>query len=278
MTASTIKRSDATRQALLRAARAEFAQYGLAGARVDRIAEAAGVNKERIYGLFGSKDRLFDVIIVDTMREFMEVVQPLAETEPGDYVGKLFDYHRDNPQLLRLLLWEGLHRGADAHDVDGWRADHYVQKFDRAQEQFGVDEQQAGRLLLALCGLANWTHAVPQTTRLLLGDAASDTDATREFVKEFARAAMRNTAPAPTEHAPDVTPDPIVPESVNTLITPVDAAARRLRDAQAAADAARAELATALRSAHSAGAGANQLARQVAGTISRPLVLKLLAE
>lgn len=274
MTASTIKRSDATRQALLRAARAEFAQYGLAGARVDRIAEAAGVNKERIYGLFGSKDRLFDVIIVDTMREFMEVVQPLAETEPGDYVGKLFDYHRDNPQLLRLLLWEGLHRGADAHDVDGWRAEHYVRKFDRAQEQFGVDEQQAGRLLLALCGLANWTHAVPQTTRLLLGDAASDTDATREFVKEFARAAMRNNVPAPTERAPD----PTSAESVNTLTTPVDAAALRLRDAQAAADAARAELATALRAAHAAGAGANQLARQVAGTISRPLVLKLLAE
>ncbi|MGW0637690.1 TetR/AcrR family transcriptional regulator [Nocardia salmonicida] len=274
MTASTIKRSDATRQALLRAARAEFAQYGLAGARVDRIAEAAGVNKERIYGLFGSKDRLFDVIIVDTMREFMEVVQPLAETEPGDYVGKLFDYHRDNPQLLRLLLWEGLHRGADAHDVDGWRAEHYVRKFDRAQEQFGVDEQQAGRLLLALCGLANWTHAVPQTTRLLLGDAASDTDATREFVKEFARAAMRNNVPAPTERAPD----PTSPESVNTLTTPVDAAALRLRDAQADADAARAELATALRAAHAAGAGANQLARQVAGTISRPLVLKLLAE
>ncbi|MFI7529064.1 TetR/AcrR family transcriptional regulator [Nocardia salmonicida] len=278
MTASTIKRSDATRQALLRAARAEFAQYGLAGARVDRIAEAAGVNKERIYGLFGSKDRLFDVIIVDTMREFMEVVQPLAETEPGDYVGKLFDYHRDNPQLLRLLLWEGLHRGADAHDIDGWRADHYVRKFDRAQEQFGVDEQQAGRLLLALCGLANWSHAVPQTTRLLLGDAASDTDATREFVKEFARAAMRNKATTPAERAPDATPDPISPESVNTLTTQVEAAARRLRDAQAAADAARAELATALRAAHSAGAGANQLARQVAGTISRPLVLKLLAE
>ncbi|MGW6702463.1 TetR/AcrR family transcriptional regulator [Nocardia sp. NPDC055049] len=274
MTASTIKRSDATRQALLRAARAEFAQYGLAGARVDRIAEAAGVNKERIYGLFGSKDRLFDVIIVDTMREFMEVVQPLAETEPGDYVGKLFDYHRDHPQLLRLLLWEGLHRGADAHDVDGWRADHYGQKFDRAQEQFGVDEKQAGRLLLALCGLANWTHAVPQTTRLLLGDAASDTDATREFVKEFARAALRNLATTPQPVAPQ--PDTTLPEPVNALTTPVDDAARRLREAQAAADAARAELATALRTAHAAGAGANQLARRVAGTMSRPLVLKLL--
>ncbi|MGK8520882.1 TetR/AcrR family transcriptional regulator [Nocardia asteroides] len=282
-----MKRSDATRQALLRAAREEFAQYGLAGARVDRIAEAAGVNKERIYGLFGSKDKLFDVILIDTLREFIDVVQPLADTEPGAYVGKLFDYHRDNPQLLRLLLWEALHRGADAHDIDGWRARHYVRKSDRAREQFDVEATNAGRLLLALCGLANWSHAVPQTTKLLLGEAgAEDKDATRAFLMDFARAAMRRDA-APGEREarlPEV-------ELVNELTTgaapadagtdsrtQVDRAARRLRDAQAAADAARAELATALRAAHAEGESANRLAKQVAGTLSRPVVLRLLSD
>src|SRR5690606_35937694 len=140
----------------------EFAEYGLAGARVDRIAEAAGVNKERIYGLFGSKDKLFDVILIDSLREFMETVQPLADTEVGDYVAKLFDYHHNNPKLLRLMLWEALHRGADAHDIDGWRADFYERKFDRAQQQFGVDQQRAGLLLIALCGVANWANTLPQ--------------------------------------------------------------------------------------------------------------------
>ncbi|WP_280497868.1 TetR/AcrR family transcriptional regulator [Nocardia asiatica] len=276
---ATMKRSDATRQALLRAARDEFARHGLAGARVDRIAEAAGVNKERIYGLFGSKDKLFDVILIDTLREFIDVVKPLADTEPGAYVGKLFDYHRDNPQLLRLMLWEALHRGADAHDIDGWRAAHYVRKSDRAQEQFDVDSANAGRLLLALCGLANWSHAVPQTTKLLLGEsAAADKDATRAFLMEFARAAMRRD-PASGERAASL---PEV-ELVNDLTTDdqqseVHRAAQRLRDAQAAAEAARAELATALRAAHTAGASANQLARQVSGTLSRPVVLKLLSQ
>ncbi|WP_255219314.1 TetR/AcrR family transcriptional regulator, partial [Nocardia tenerifensis] len=292
---ATVKRSDATRQALLRAARDEFAEYGLAGARVDRIAEAAGVNKERIYGLFGSKDKLFDVILIDTMREFMDVVQPLTETDPGRYVGKLFDYHNNNPQLLRLLLWEGLHRGVDAHDIDGWRAQHYEQKFDRAIEQFGVDARYAGRLLLALCGMSNWSLAVPQTTRLLLGDAAEDKAATREFMQEFAKAAMRNFPPAPDRSAADDSDavngltipadEPAVPanqqatladqpttladqpttsadqltvpadHSTNSTDQPtiqtgqqarVDRAAQRLREAQAAADAARAELAAAL--------------------------------
>ncbi|WP_330250753.1 TetR/AcrR family transcriptional regulator [Nocardia sp. NBC_00565] len=277
---ATMKRSDATKQALLRAARIEFAEYGLAGARVDRIAEAAGVNKERIYGLFGSKDKLFDVILIDTMREFMDVVQPLAETEPGEYVGKLFDYHRENPQLLRLLLWEGLHRGTDAHDIDGWRAQHYERKFDRAKEQFDVDANHAGRLLLALCGLSNWSLAVPQTTLLLLGADADNRDATREFMMEFARAAMRRDKSVPhREPVNELTTESVSPVdgTENAATDPVDRAARRLRAAQAAADAARDELAAALRDAHAEGTSANQLARQISGTLSRPVVLKLLA-
>ncbi|MBF6098793.1 TetR/AcrR family transcriptional regulator [Nocardia cyriacigeorgica] len=344
----TTKRSDATRQALLRAARDEFAEYGLAGARVDRIAEAAGVNKERIYGLFGSKDKLFDVILIDSLREFMETVQPLADTEVGDYVAKLFDYHHDNPKLLRLMLWEALHRGADAHDIDGWRADFYERKFDRAQQQFGVDQQRAGLLLIALCGVANWANTLPQTARLLLGDAADDTATIRTFMADFARAALRYdpdspvnvlTAPgvagaeqaqndaargehtpadqafaaaespgaegtaaassrAGTRRAADAAsgvqpqadlestgttagsggPTRPVTSTDGSSTDPVDAAAERLRAAQAAVDAARAELATALRDAHACGTSANQLARQVSGTLSRPVVLKLLAD
>ncbi|WP_280438869.1 TetR/AcrR family transcriptional regulator [Nocardia cyriacigeorgica] len=306
----TTKRSDATRQALLRAARDEFAEYGLAGARVDRIAEAAGVNKERIYGLFGSKDKLFDVILIDSLREFMETVQPLADTEVGDYVAKLFDYHHDNPKLLRLMLWEALHRGADAHDIDGWRADFYERKFDRAQQQFGVDQQRAGLLLIALCGVANWANTLPQTARLLLSDAADDTATIRTFMADFARAALRFDPDSPVniltgpgaaggEQAQNDAARGVHPqadlESTGTtsdsggptrLVTstdgsgtdPVDAAAARLRAAQAAAEAARAELATALRGAHACGTSANQLARQVSGTLSRPVVLKLLAD
>ncbi|MGW4742844.1 TetR/AcrR family transcriptional regulator [Nocardia xishanensis] len=276
----TTKRSDATRQALLQAARAEFAEHGLSGARVDRIAEAAGVNKERIYGLFGSKDKLFDVIVVDTMREFIDVVQPLAESDPGEYVGKLFDYHRANPQLLRLLQWEALHRGAEAHDVNGWRAAHYERKFDYAQQTF-ADEPDPRLVLLALCGLANWTHAVPQVTRLLLGAAAEDTNATRDFMKRFARSALGHAAAERPRHVVNrltgeqMTATEPPPAEDND---PVDRAAARLRAAQAAAETAREELAAALRAAHAEGAGANQLARQVAGTLSRPVVLKLLAD
>jgi AcrR family transcriptional regulator len=48
-----------TRRLVLGVARSEFALKGLAGARVDEIADKAGVNKQAIYYHFGNKDDLF---------------------------------------------------------------------------------------------------------------------------------------------------------------------------------------------------------------------------
>jgi len=50
-------------QKILIAARDEFAEYGLAGARVDRIARRAEVNKAMIYYHYGSKDELYQAVI-----------------------------------------------------------------------------------------------------------------------------------------------------------------------------------------------------------------------
>jgi AcrR family transcriptional regulator len=44
---------EATKEAILAAARAEFAEAGLAGARVDSIAERSNANKRMIYHYFG---------------------------------------------------------------------------------------------------------------------------------------------------------------------------------------------------------------------------------
>ncbi|MCC3763978.1 TetR family transcriptional regulator [Glycomyces sp. TRM65418] len=278
------KRSDATRRALLRAARDEFAELGLAGARVDRIAEVAGVNKERIYGIFGSKDKLFDAVIVDTMQEFTEVVDPLWKTDDvGAFVASLYDYQRTKPQLLRLLTWEALHRGDDVHDVDGWRHEHYRRKIQHSMAQFGTDDPfRAGLMTLVLYGITNWLNLAPQLRRLLLGDRANDADAIRAFLVPFAEGATKAMKPG-TDPVNDLTtgaaaePSP-VEDGAGAEPDPVEAAAERLRRAQAETEAAKAALGEALRAANAAGVSANRLARQVAGTCSRPVVLKLLAE
>ena len=59
-----------TREALLKAGLAEFAAKGLAGARTDAIAAAAGVNKALIYYYFKSKDALYLAVVEEHMKEF----------------------------------------------------------------------------------------------------------------------------------------------------------------------------------------------------------------
>lgn len=96
--------AEATRRRLLDAAAKEFAEYGIAGARVDRIAAAAKSNKAQIYHYFTNKDGLFDAVMSelanDTVRE-----APIDATNLPEYAGRLFDRFADDPVRERLAKW-----------------------------------------------------------------------------------------------------------------------------------------------------------------------------
>jgi TetR/AcrR family transcriptional regulator len=62
-TRSNADRSDQTRARILAAAIREFSSDGMAGARTERIAEAAGVNKALLYYYFTSKQALYDAAL-----------------------------------------------------------------------------------------------------------------------------------------------------------------------------------------------------------------------
>src|SRR5690349_17933351 len=103
--------AEATKKRLLEAAATEFAERGIAGARVDRIAAAATANKALIYSYFGSKEELFDAVfnalVVDTVQD----VPIDADDLPG-YAGRLFDRSLAQPAAVRLALWHSLERGS----------------------------------------------------------------------------------------------------------------------------------------------------------------------
>jgi AcrR family transcriptional regulator len=61
--------ADRSQAAILQAARDEFAEHGLGGARVERIAERAGLNKRLIYYYFDNKDALFLAVLEHTYRQ-----------------------------------------------------------------------------------------------------------------------------------------------------------------------------------------------------------------
>ncbi|MFD9001549.1 TetR family transcriptional regulator [Streptomyces sp. NPDC059582] len=101
--------SSATKARLLDAAFSEFAAYGIAGARVDRIAETAGANKRLIYVYFGNKEQLFDEVLHRAMTAGAESVPFDVEDLPG-YAGAIFDHLVARPELMRLRLWKLLER------------------------------------------------------------------------------------------------------------------------------------------------------------------------
>jgi AcrR family transcriptional regulator len=101
--------AEATKRRLLDAAAAEFAERGIAGARIDRIAAAAGANKALIYTYFGNKDDLFDAVftalVVDTVHDV-----PIDVDDLPAYAGRLFDRNLSHPLVLRLAIWRSLER------------------------------------------------------------------------------------------------------------------------------------------------------------------------
>ena len=102
-------RGQATRQRLMDAAATEFAQRGIAGARVDRIVATARSNKAQLYQYFGSKERLFDAVFDHHVAWLVDAV-PLDATDLPAYAVALYDICLDRPALVRLAAWMRLER------------------------------------------------------------------------------------------------------------------------------------------------------------------------
>src|SRR5208337_5663180 len=87
----TRRQPEASRDAILRAALAEFAQEGLAGARMDAIAAAAGVNKALLYYYFRDKESLYGALLDDLFRRLKERVVRALDA-PGSAGERLLSY------------------------------------------------------------------------------------------------------------------------------------------------------------------------------------------
>ncbi len=105
-----------TRQAILRAAMTEFADKGLAGARIDAIAGRAGINKRLIYYYFEGKDKLFLAVLEQTYADIRGAEQALhlELDDPVEAVRRLiaftWNHFVTHPEFLTLLNSENLHK------------------------------------------------------------------------------------------------------------------------------------------------------------------------
>ncbi|MFO6453419.1 MULTISPECIES: TetR family transcriptional regulator [unclassified Aeromicrobium] len=99
-----------TRQRLLDAAVVEFSTYGYAGARIERISEAAGVNRERLYSYFGNKRGLLEAVLVERLATALDAapIRGSGSAAAAAFAADFFDACVTAPDLARLVAWEGL--------------------------------------------------------------------------------------------------------------------------------------------------------------------------
>lgn len=114
----------ATKARILEAAKREFAKNGLAGARVDVIAEKAKANKRMIYHYFGSKEVLFQTTLENAYIDIRTAEQKLnlGHLEPAAALERLvrftWEYYLKNPEFITLVNSENLHRAKHVKKSD----------------------------------------------------------------------------------------------------------------------------------------------------------------
>lgn len=108
-----------SRAAILKAAVREFAREGVAGARTDAIARAAGVNKALLYYYFKDKEALYQAVLDEVFMGVRAAInQALSQNLPprerlAAYVCAHFDYIASNPLYPRIVHAEFLRAGRD---------------------------------------------------------------------------------------------------------------------------------------------------------------------
>jgi len=132
-----------TKRRIFDAATAEFATHGIAGARVDRIASAAGANKRLIYAYYGNKRDLFEAVVSGHLTYLVEHV-PFDAANLPEHAGALFDHYMSHPELARIGAW---------HALDPTEAGHRIAAIETvlaARNAAILHEQRAGTVSAAI--------------------------------------------------------------------------------------------------------------------------------
>ncbi|MFF1635704.1 TetR/AcrR family transcriptional regulator [Leifsonia sp. NPDC058248] len=157
---------------LLEASAVEFARNGIGGARIDKIADRAGVNKASIYTYFGKKDDLFAALLEEKLGELAQHVVVRSAGIP-EYAGQLFDFLNDNPEIVRLFEQEGMHY--DPLEVPGFekRAAYFQERVRVVREALG-DDADAAAMFFSIISMSYWFVAAPQVVSMVFGDASPE--------------------------------------------------------------------------------------------------------
>ncbi|MCO6004978.1 TetR family transcriptional regulator [Actinoallomurus purpureus] len=178
--------AERSRRLLLDAALEEFAAKGYAGARVQDIADRAGVNKQLISYYFGGKQGLYECLKRQWLEREAEFNRP--DIPFDELIVRYLEATLADPRGTRLLTWQGL---ADT-DAPAWEDDLADIRQRQARGDIG-DDLDPGVVLLLCLAAVSAPVVMPQKVRGILG-LEPDSEEFRELYTEQLRRIMRRLA------------------------------------------------------------------------------------
>ena len=169
-----------TKAAILRAAEHIYAESGLAGARTDAIAAAAGVNKALLYYYFKSKEGLYQAVVGSQLQEFQQQARDiLSAKEPAGpvlmrYVGYHFDFigtHPNYPRIFQRMMMEGdraLERTIREHSIP--LKNLLMGVLERGMRSGEFRRMDKGHAIVSIAGLAAHYFNIAPAFRLITGE------------------------------------------------------------------------------------------------------------
>ena len=160
-----------TKEDILAAAQAEFVKHGLAGARIDRIAKAAGCNKQLIYSYVGNKLELFQALMTERLAE-MELFNKDRPEDGGEALAAQVEFHAEHQDLMRLAMWEVLSLD---EPVETEKRTAMLEKFvveikdEVAQGHYPADTNPQ-QMALTLIGTSVYPVLMPYIAEMLTGE------------------------------------------------------------------------------------------------------------
>lgn len=175
-----------TRQKILHAAASEFGAKGYAGARMQGIANRAGVKKELLYYYFRGKEHLFGEVRDANMEADLRRAPSMPE-DPADILVDRFTRVLGDVEWVRLITWEAAQGGERPVPRERERFEtitKYVTALRTEQRKGRVMAGLDPRLLqLAIFALTTYPLAFNQITRLTTGYSATDPGFQRAWIR-----------------------------------------------------------------------------------------------
>ena len=172
--------AERTREAILVAAEDHFARLGFERTSLQQIGEAAGVARSTPAYFFGSKETLYDAVLMRVIARGQEAMaqayakgadEHSAEDAVESYIGAFLDFLGRDQNFLRLVQREALGDGSRVAEFFARTVEEAVAALAPAADKAGISPQ---RLVLDLTALCWYPFANEHTLLPALGLTARD--------------------------------------------------------------------------------------------------------